>query len=87
LNLPTNVVITGIDNQQVLDQAVQAAKSFKRMNDADFAALVSTTQQVAKSGKYELFKVSAHFDGTAHHPDWLGSDNPNVQKLAPAPAG
>jgi len=34
-----------------------------------------------------LFKVSAHFDGTAHHPDWLGGDDPSVQKLAPEPTG
>jgi len=87
LNLPTNVVITGIDKQEVLDQAFEAAKTFKPMTDDQFATLLKTTQQVANTGEYELFKVSAHFDGTAHHPDWLGSDNPNVQKLAPAPAG
>lgn len=81
------MVITGIDKQEVLDQAFQAAKSFKLMNDSDFAMLLKTTQEVAKSGDYELFKVAAHFDGTAHHPDWLGGDNPGVQKLAPAPAG
>jgi predicted aldo/keto reductase-like oxidoreductase len=87
LNLPTNVVITGIDKKEVLDQAFQAAKTFQRMNDTEFAALLNSTQEVAESGQYELFKVSAHFDGTAHHPDWLGSDDPLVQMLAPAPAG
>jgi len=87
LNLPTNVVITGIDKKAVLDQAFEAAKTFKRLNKDEFATLVSTTQKVAQSGEYELFKVSAHFDGTAHHPDWLGSDDALVQKLAPAPAG
>lgn len=87
LNLPTNVVITGIDNQKVLDQAFEATKTFKPMNDAQFSAMLSTTQQVAATGEYELFKVSAHFDGTARHPDWLGSDDPLVQKLAPQPAG
>ena len=87
LNLPTNVVITGIDKPTILDQAFHAAKSFKPMNDSDFAALLSKTRQVASTGRYELFKVSAHFDGTARHPDWLGSDDPSVQKLAPEPAG
>lgn len=87
LNLPTNVVITGIDKQEVLDQAFQAAKTFRPMNDQQFSALLASTQQIAETGQYELFKVSAHFDGTAHHPDWLGGDDPAVQKLAPQPAG
>ncbi len=87
LNLPTNVVITGIDKPQILEQAFQAVKTFKRLDDQQFAQLISQTSQVAASGKYELFKVSAHFDGTAHHPDWMGSDDQEVQKLAPAPAG
>ena len=87
LNLPTNVVITGIDKPEILDQAFNAAKTFKRMDEEQFAQLISKTAEVASSGEYELFKVSAHFDGTAHHPDWLGSDDPIVQKLAPAPAG
>jgi uncharacterized protein len=34
-------------------------------------------------GKYELFKTTSHFDTTARHPDWLGSDSTEVQKLAP----
>jgi predicted aldo/keto reductase-like oxidoreductase len=85
LNLPANVVITGIDKQEILDQAFNAAKTFKRMNEEEFAALLSKTQEVASTGEYELFKVSAHFDGTAHHPDWMGGDDTAIQKLAPAP--
>lgn len=83
LNLPTNVVITGIDKQPILDQAFEAAKTFRPMSELEFAALLRKTQQVAASGQYELFKVSSHFDGTARHPDWLGSDDLAVQKLAP----
>lgn len=29
------------------------------------------------------FKTTAHFDTTARHPDWLGSNSPAVQHLAP----
>ncbi len=83
LNLPASVVITGIEKQEILDQAFQAAKTFRPMNEQEFAALLGKTQQVAATGQYELFKVSSHFDGTARHPDWLGSDDPAVQKLAP----
>jgi aryl-alcohol dehydrogenase-like predicted oxidoreductase len=85
LNLPTSVVITGIDKQQVLDQAFEAAKTFHLMDEQQVASLIAKTQQVAMSGRYELFKTSAHFDSTAKHPDWLGGENPDVQKLAPPP--
>jgi len=87
LNLPTNVVITGIDKPEILDQAFQAAKTFKALDEPQFSAMIAKAQQVAITGQYELFKVSAHFDSTARHPDWLGGDDPAVQKLAPQPAG
>jgi len=83
LNLPTSVVITGIDKQEVLDQAFQAAKTFRPMDETQLASLLAKTEQAAAAGKYELFKTSAHFDTTARHPDFLGSDSPAVQKLAP----
>ena len=87
LNLPTSVVITGIDKPEVLDQAFQAAKSFQMMNHEHLAALVAKTQEAAANGKFELFKTTSHFDTTARHPDWLGTDKPEVQKLAPELAG
>ncbi len=87
LNLPTDVVITGIDKPEILNQAFEAAKTFRPLNEQEFAALLAKTEEVAVTGQYELFKVSAHFDGTARHPDWLGGDDPAVQKLAPQPAG
>jgi uncharacterized protein len=83
LSLPTSVVITGIDKPEILDQALQAAKTFRPMDKQQMAALLSKTQQVAMNGEYELFKTTAHFDTTARHPDWLGADSPSVQKLAP----
>jgi predicted aldo/keto reductase-like oxidoreductase len=83
LNLPTSVVIAGIDKKPVLDQAFDAVKTFQMMGTDQLDALLSKTQQAALSGKYELFKTTSHFDTTARHPDWLGSDAPAVQKLAP----
>jgi aryl-alcohol dehydrogenase-like predicted oxidoreductase len=83
LNLPTSVVITGIDKPEILDQAFQAVKSFQLMNEQQLTALLSKTQQAASQGEYELFKTSAHFDTTARHADWLGPDRTPVQKLAP----
>jgi len=86
LSLPTSVVITGIDKPEILDQAFEAAKTFHPMNREQVAQLLAKTKEVAMAGKYELFKTSSHFDSTAKHPDWLGGDVPEVQKLAPPSA-
>jgi predicted aldo/keto reductase-like oxidoreductase len=83
LNLPISVLITGINSKMLLDQAFAAVKSFQPMDEAAVATLISKTEEAAMHGKYELFKTTSHFDTTARHPDWLGSDSPAVQKLAP----
>jgi uncharacterized protein len=83
LNVPVSVLITGINSQMLLDQAFAAVKSFKPMNQTEVAALISKSEAAALNGKYELFKTTAHFDTTARHADWLGSDSEAVQKLAP----
>jgi aryl-alcohol dehydrogenase-like predicted oxidoreductase len=83
LNLPLSVLITGIDSKMLLDQAFDAVKNFKPMDEAEVAALISKTEQVAVNGKYELFKTTSHFDSTARHADWLGADSQAVQQLAP----
>jgi diketogulonate reductase-like aldo/keto reductase len=87
LNLPTSGVITGIDNQEVLDQAFNAVKTFCPMDQEQIAGLLAKTRKAAATGQYELFKTTSHFDTTAKHPDWLGGDSPAVQALAPQGAG
>jgi aryl-alcohol dehydrogenase-like predicted oxidoreductase len=72
LNLPTSVVITGIDRMEILDQALEAVRTFKPMNREEVAALLARTAEVAAAGQYEPFKTTTNFDGTAHHPEWLG---------------
>ncbi|HUV71356.1 MAG TPA: aldo/keto reductase [Terracidiphilus sp.] len=72
LNLPISVQITGIDSQAVLDQALEAARTFKPMSEAEVASLLERTKDAAQAGKYELFKTTSMFDGTAHNPKWLG---------------
>lgn len=72
LNLQTSTVITGINNMQILNQAFEAVKTFKPMNQTQVAALLARTATLAKTGEYELFKTSDRFDGTARNPQWLG---------------
>lgn len=72
MNLPTSVVITGIDSMKILNQAFEAARSFKPMSPQEVSELLSRTEQAASSGKYEPFKTNTPFDSTAHNPQWLG---------------
>jgi len=82
LNLPTSVVITGIDSMRILEQALEAARNFRPLSKEEVAALLAKTAQAAANGDYELFKTSQHFDSTAHHPEWLGGQSPHVDQLA-----
>jgi len=72
MNLPTSVVITGCDSMQVLNQALDAARSFQPMNSNEVVALLAKTTQAAQSGRYELYKTTHNFDGTYQNPQWLG---------------
>ena len=83
LNLPISVQITGINSKMLLDQAFDAVRSFQPMDEAAVAALIAKSEPAALNGEYELFKTTSHFDTTARHPDWLGSDSEAVQSLAP----
>ena len=71
LNLPTSTVITGIDSMVILRQALEAARSFKSMSKETVAGLLGRPAEAAATGKYELFKTTSHYDGTAHNPQWL----------------
>jgi uncharacterized protein len=72
LNLPIAVQITGIDNQQVLDQAIEAARTYRLMSSTEVTSLLERTKPAAGAGKLELYKTTSHFDGTAHKPQMLG---------------
>ncbi|MCC6588362.1 MAG: aldo/keto reductase [Bryobacterales bacterium] len=81
LTLPTSVVITGIDSQQVLDQAIHIAGTFQPMQSKEVSALLARTAKAASAGEFELFKTSSHFDSTAQHPEWLGGELPRAKQL------
>jgi aryl-alcohol dehydrogenase-like predicted oxidoreductase len=72
LSLPTSVVINGCDSVERLDQAFEAARSFKPLNQQQLSALIARTREAALTGKFERFKTSVQFDGTARHPEWMG---------------
>ena len=72
MNLPTSVVITGCDSLAILQQALQAARSFKPLDSSEVASLLAKTVKAASAGQFELYKTSHQFDGTYANPQWLG---------------
>jgi aryl-alcohol dehydrogenase-like predicted oxidoreductase len=84
LNLPTSVVITGCDSMEILEQALDALRTFQPLTDEQVQTLLAKTRATASRGEFEPFKTSSIFDSTATHPDWLGEEPRHVQDLLPA---
>jgi len=72
MSLPTSVVITGCESMNILQQALDAARSFKQMSQEEVAQLLAKTASSAAKGEYELYKTTHNFDGTFQNPQWLG---------------
>ena len=72
MNLPASVVITGCDSLPILQQALDAARSFHALDSSQVATLLAKTAKAAEAGQFELYKTSHHFDGTYANPQWLG---------------
>jgi aryl-alcohol dehydrogenase-like predicted oxidoreductase len=71
LSRPTSVVITGCESVERLEQALDAARTYRPLTDAAVAALLEKTKKPAMTGRYEPFKTNTMFDGTAEHPEWM----------------
>lgn len=84
LNLPTSVVITGLDTMEILEQAFEAVRTFEPFSKEEIEVLLSKTAEAAATGRYEPFKNTSIFDGTAQNPEWLGQEPPELQQLMPA---
>ena len=72
MHLPVSVVITGCDSMKILQQALDTAKNFRGLSEAEVSAILTKTQTVAQKGEFELYKTSHNFDGTYQNPQWLG---------------
>ena len=83
MSQPVSVVIAGIDNRRVLDQAFEAVRTFPEVKKKDLAAILAKTKDAARRGEFEPFKTSSIFDGTAENPDWTGKEPKRLQNLMP----
>ena len=72
MSLPTSVVINGCDRMERVEQAIEAARTFKPLTETQLSALLAKTRSAALTGKLEPFKTTQQFDGTATHIDWMG---------------
>jgi aryl-alcohol dehydrogenase-like predicted oxidoreductase len=70
LSLPTSVVITGCESVEILQQALDVARAFVPLTDEERAQLLAKTAG-ADHAKFERFKTTGEFDGTAMNPRWL----------------
>ena len=71
MSQPVSVQITGCDTMGVLEQALAVALGFSPMPEAEQQKLLARTARPAADGRYERFKTSQMFDGTARNPKWL----------------
>jgi predicted aldo/keto reductase-like oxidoreductase len=84
INLPTSVVITGIDSMQVLDQAFEAVRTFEPFTPEQVQSLLARTKTAAHRGEFEPFKTSSIYDATAQNPAFLGEEPERLKALLPA---
>ena len=84
LNLPVSVVIAGMDSMKILEQGLEAVRSFKPMDAAAVDALLARTAAAASRGEFEPFKTSSIYDSTAQKPETLGEEPERLKSLLPA---
>ena len=63
LSLPIATLVSGIDSPKILKQNVDIASRFRPMSEAARAKLRKRVADVASDGRYELYKISALFEG------------------------
>ena len=68
---------------EILDQACEAARTFRPLSDPELTALLSKTAKAAARGEFEPFKTSSIFDATTTNPEWLGEEPKRLQALMP----
>ena len=73
LSLPPDVLITGMESRETLQQAVEVASGFTPLTTAERQALLAKTASAGADGGFERFKTTQRFDGTVRNPHWLTS--------------
>jgi predicted aldo/keto reductase-like oxidoreductase len=63
LSLPITTLVSGIDTMRVLRQNLAIAQGFRPMTARQRQMLLRRVASIARDGRFELYKISAAFDG------------------------
>jgi aryl-alcohol dehydrogenase-like predicted oxidoreductase len=63
LSLPISTLVSGIETMRVLRQNLEIARGFRAMAPRQRQALVRRVAAAASDGRFEMYKISAAFDG------------------------
>ena len=63
LSLPITTLVSGIDTMRVLRQNLAIAQSFRPITARQRQTLLRRVASTARDGRFELYKISAAFDG------------------------
>jgi aryl-alcohol dehydrogenase-like predicted oxidoreductase len=59
-------LVCGMENQGVMDQNIEIARSFQSMTEQEQAELLENTRETAGDGRCELYKVTQNYDSEVH---------------------
>ena len=71
MNLPISLQVTGVDGMPILQQALDAVRTFRPWSQEKLDDVLGRSREIAMTGRAERYKISHHFDGTVHNPQWL----------------
>lgn len=66
LSQPISTLVAGMQRERDLDQALEVARDFEPLSDAEQIEILAKVKEVASDGRHELFKTSKEFDGPYH---------------------
>jgi len=62
MSLPVSVTITGCETMERLETAIKAARTFKKLGEAEMQALRDRLKPFVKNGQSEPYKTTTNFD-------------------------
>jgi len=63
MSLPVATTISDVDSMQILDQNLKVAVNFEVLDAKGMQSLRDQCRVLAADGRYELFKMTAKYDG------------------------
>jgi aryl-alcohol dehydrogenase-like predicted oxidoreductase len=71
MSLPVSVTLTGCDSMKILQQALDVARNFTAISEAERTDMLERTAKAGSKGEYERYKTTDIHDATCRNPQWL----------------